>query len=45
LKSILIKNIVTKRFGEENNTKVVKLKKIKIKEKEINKDISEKTEE
>lgn len=43
LKSILIKNIVTKRFGEENDTKPIKLKKIKAKE--SNKDNSEKTEE
>ena len=43
LKSILIKNIVTKRFGEENSTKSVKLKKFKIlKNKED--DNSEKTE-
>ena len=44
LKSILIKNVVTKRFGEENASKTVKLKKIKSKEKQENKEDSAKTE-
>lgn len=45
LKSILIKNVVTKRFGEENISKTVKLKKIKQNKKESNENIPEKTEE
>ena len=44
LKNILIKNVVNKRFGEENNTKSVKLKKVKIL-KNKNDNNSEKTEE
>ena len=41
----MLKNIVTKRFGEESGAKTVKLKKVKLKEKESNEDIPEKTEE
>ncbi len=44
LKNILIKNIVTRRFGEENTSEIVKFKKIKISKNKHDSN-SEKTEE